>query len=396
MKVVFISNYINHHQIPLCNAMNELLQGDFLFIQTQPMERNRIEMGWQPEVMTPYLRLYYEEPDKCQELIDGCRIAIFGGVEEERYIIRRLQSALPVIRYSERLYKTGQWKAVSPRGLLRKYKDHTRYRRQDVYLLCAGAYVPSDFHIVKAYPGKMLRWGYFPETRRYEDADALFCNKQAGNILWAARFIDWKHPDLPLKTAKWLKDRGYKFHVDIIGGGELEPKVRRLYEEYDLKDCVSLLGFKTPEKVREFMERADIFLVTSDRNEGWGAVVNEAMNSGCAVIGNHMIGAVPYLVEHGKNGFIYRDGHEEQLFRFAERLIEDRELCRRLGRAAMETILQEWNPENAALRLLEFFREKGYLELQMPAGSRPALSQKGPCSPAPVISEKKMYSLLMK
>lgn len=395
IKFVFISNYINHHQIPFCNAMYELLQGDFLFIQTEPMEQERINMGWQSQVAVPYLRKYYEEPDSCQRLIDSCKVVFFGGVEDERYIVKRLQNGIPVIRYSERLYKTGQWKAISPRGLIRKYKEHTKYRGRDVYMLCSGAYVPSDFHIVRAYPDKMLRWGYFPETRHYADIEAFMDNKQAGNILWAARFLDWKHPELPLKTAKWLKDKGLRFHMDIIGGGEEEAMVHRLYEEYGLSDCVTLQGYKTPEEVRGFMERADIFLITSDRNEGWGAVVNEAMNSGCGVIGNHMIGAVPFLVEHGRNGYIYQDRHENQLYQLTEKLLQDRALCRRLGKEAMQTILQEWNPENAALRMVEFCGKMGFLDTNVSAGNHSAFPEKGPCSPAPVISERKMYSLLM-
>ena len=57
------------------------------------------------------------------------------------------------------------------------------------------------------------------------------------------------------------------------------------------------------------MERADIYLATSDRQEGWGAVINEAMNSGCAVVADHMMGAVPYLISHEENGMIYNIHH---------------------------------------------------------------------------------------
>ena len=45
MKVVFVSNYINHHQIPFCNAMREQLSEDFFFVQTEPMAEERIKMG---------------------------------------------------------------------------------------------------------------------------------------------------------------------------------------------------------------------------------------------------------------------------------------------------------------------------------------------------------------
>ena len=42
IKVAFVSNYINHHQIPFCNAMYSLLDGAFFFIQTEPMEAERV------------------------------------------------------------------------------------------------------------------------------------------------------------------------------------------------------------------------------------------------------------------------------------------------------------------------------------------------------------------
>ena len=37
-KFIFVSNYLNHHQIPFCNAMYTILQESFAFIQTEKME----------------------------------------------------------------------------------------------------------------------------------------------------------------------------------------------------------------------------------------------------------------------------------------------------------------------------------------------------------------------
>ena len=362
--------------------MYRLLGDDFGFVQTEAMEEERVRMGWQPIEENAYLHLYYEKPEECKKLIEEADIVFFGGTDDESYIAERLRQRKRVIRYSERLYKEAQWKAISPRGLLKKYQDHTRYRKDNVYMLCSGAYVPSDFSLVKAYPDKLLRWGYFPETKQY-DVDALMENKKKGHILWAARFIDWKHPELALQTAKWLKDNGYDFHMDIIGGGELEEWVQSLLKEYQLEDYVALLGYKTPTEVRKYMESADIYLITSDRKEGWGAVANEAMNSGCAVVGNHMVGAVPFLIQHGKNGMVYKDGDKEELFRAVGQLLKDRVLCREMGREAIRTITEEWNAENAALRLVEFCKN-----------GEKSLPISGPCSKAPVISERKMYSYL--
>jgi len=395
IKFVFVSNYLNHHQIPFCNAMYELLAGSFAFVQTERMEQERIRMGWKEQTDIPYLKKYYEDPENCRGLIASARVVFFGGCDDESYIEARLQAGKTVIRCSERLYKTGQWKAVSPRGLIKKYHDHTRYRKRPVYLFCAGAYVPSDFQLVRAYPGKMRKWGYFPETKQY-DVSRLMAGKQPGRILWAARFLDWKHPELPVKTADYLKKKGLSFHLDIVGGGEMEEQVVSLVEELKLQDVITLHGYCSPDRIRVMMEQADIYLATSDREEGWGAVVNEAMNSGCAVVGSSMMGAVPYLIRHGENGMVYQDGSEAALYHMTAKLLENRKLCQRLGRNAVRTITREWNAETAAERLLGFCVRHKFLE----AGEIPEtidwemIPVSGPVSEAPVISERKMYSAL--
>lgn len=403
MNIAFVSNYINHHQIPFCNAMTRLCGGDggaFVFIQTQPMEAERVQMGWQEKDSPEYVCRYYEEEDLCKQIIREYDVVLFGGCDDESYIEERLQSGSPIIRISERLYKTGQWKAVSPRGLLKKYHDHTQYRNKAVYLLCAGAYVPTDFHIVRAYPKKMFCWGYFPETKHH-DVDKLLENKgyrqqnqeKVPYLLWAGRFIDWKHPRLPLETAKYLKDKGLKFHMDIVGGGVLEAEIKELLYTLQVEDCVTLVGYQTPEEVRSRMERADIYLLTSDRQEGWGAVANESMNSGCALVVNHMVGAAPYLVSQGENGYLYKDGREQMLFETVEKLVTDEALRRRLGRNAYDTITKVWNAENAAQSLMELV-ENVVLKGKGATKEDKNLAHVRPCAPAPIISEKQMWRKL--
>ena len=358
MKVTFVSNYINHHQIPVSSELYAKLGPEYTFIQTEPMEQERIQMGWNPDTDTlPYLRLFEEDPEGAMKLIMDSDVVIFGGTDEEKYIKPRLKAGKPVIRYSERLYKTGQWKFISPRGLKKKYEDHTQYRKAPVYLLCSGAYVASDFNLVRAYPHKKLKWGYFPAFVR-QDVDRLLENK-AGvkgktEILWAARFIDWKHPEMVVKLAHCLKEEKYDFHITMIGGGVMKEEIEHMVAELEVEDCLTLAGFKTPEEVREYMEKADIYLVTSDRQEGWGAVVNEAMNSGCAVVGDEKIGAVPYLIEDGTDGLIYKSRDMNSLIRAVEKLLSDAPLTQQLGRKAYHKIADTWNAEVAAHRLLQF------------------------------------------
>ena len=156
------------------------------------------------------------------------------------------------------------------------------------------------------------------------------------------------------EAEKYLKEKGLEFHMDIVGDGPEKNNIIDLVSKNSLEKYVTLHGFKKPDEVRNMMEKADIYLFTSDRNEGWGAVVNESMNSGCAVVAGSMIGSVPYLIRNGENGFVYYDGDTGDLFRKTELLVKDSELRKRLGRKAYETVKNTWNTEEASKRLLAF------------------------------------------
>ena len=219
MVITFVSNYINHHQLPFCRAMNALEDVEFHFIQTMLMEQKRVEMGWAVDVTEyPFVSLLYEDREACKELILDSDVTIFGWTEGsiEDLEKRRLSSGKLSFRVSERIYREGQWKAVSPKGLIHKYNEHIRYRNMPVYLLCAGAYVASDFSLIHSYPGKMLKWGYFPEGN---DSGELSPDRDENGhrerirILWAGRLIDLKHPEYAVGVAKFLDSKGYDFNI---------------------------------------------------------------------------------------------------------------------------------------------------------------------------------------
>lgn len=398
ITVTFISNYINHHQIPFSNACHELLGEGFHFIQTEPMEAERLSMGWSSEgERLSYVSCLYEEEEKCRKLIRESDVLLAGWSGREDLIQERLNAGKLTIRVSERLYREGQWKAVSPRGLIHKYREHTRYRSAPAYLLCAGAYVPSDFHLIGAYPGKMFRWGYFPETRRYSARELTEMKRESkgtkggerAEIVWAGRFIPLKHPEYMLRLARGLKEsHDGGFHIHMAGSGEMEAELKKLAKDYGVERDVTFYGFMSPDKVRAVMEKSHIHIFTSNHLEGWGAVVNEAMNSGCCVVANAQAGAVPYLIRHGKNGMAYPDNSYEKMEEAARFLLDHPKEREKMGREAYKTITELWNAEHAAKELMRMLRE-------LAAGSfEPA--KEGPLSAAPVIAPGKMYERMLK
>lgn len=376
----------------MSNELYRKLGADFAFVQTSRMEEDRVKMGWGSEVSSiPYLKLYYEEQERCAGLILDSDVVVFGGVEDERYIKPRLNAGKIVIRASERLYREGQWKSISPRGRKKKYEDHTQYADAPVYLLCHGAYVASDFNIVHAYPDKKYVWGYFPAVYTY-NLDSLFFRKlhldQNGEpevrILWAGRFLKLKHPEYAVRAAKYLERQHISFHLDMVGGGELEEQLRESVEKWHLEQRVTFHGFQPPQSVRRFMEESDLFLFTSNHLEGWGAVLNESMNSACAVVAGSGIGAVPFLIRHGQNGLVYKNGCYKEFQEQVLQLCKDAALRRQLGMNAYQTMVSEWNPKVAADRLYRF------CEGLVNGSVQP--EKEGPLSPAPLIAPREGYA----
>ena len=216
-----------------------------------------------------------------------------------------------------------------------------------------------------------------------QDEEELFKDKRADkrvSILWVGRFIEVKHPEAAIGLAERLHKAGFDFSIDMIGSGEMEAALAEMIEQKKLQHCVHLRGNMSPEEVRRFMEASDIFIFTSDFGEGWGAVLNEAMNSGCAVVASHAIGSGPFLLKDGENGLIYQNGNDRHLFECVSRLMCDSELCRKFGTNAYHSLLHLWNADIAAQRLLQL---ADALENQKSS----ELFTDGPCSKAEILKD---------
>lgn len=383
MTFAFVSNYINHHQLPLCDALYERLGKGFVFIQTMPMEAERVEMGWSVAVEEiPYVMCLYEDEYECLKRIMESDVVLFGWTGREDIVTPRLQSGKTTLRVSERLYREGQWKAISPRGLAAKYREHIRYRKENVCMLCAGAYAASDFHLIGAYPDKLFKWGYFTKLRTYSDEAFAAMKPKEGplEIVWAGRFIPLKHPEYAVRLGEALRTKGYDFRIHMLGGGEMEAELKRKTEQEGLAGSFVFYGYTRPEQVRDVMEKCHIHLFTSNHLEGWGAVVNEGMNSGCVEVVDARVGAAPYLIRHGENGLLYQNGSYDEMEKLMFHLFENWETGRHMGRAAYETIRDMWNAEYAAAALLRF--------VDRLRQGRIVPEEDGPLSAAPIIKPR--------
>ena len=351
MNLIFLSNYYNHHQEPLCRALAAQPGVRFRFLAYGEISPERRKMWGEMREPPDFVRVPRTQEERAcaaREILQAD--AILVGSAPQSLLDDRLRAGRLILRYQERPLKNG----TEPMKFLPRMLKWRRWNPpgKPVYLLCASAYAAGDYAKMGLFRGKAYKWGYFPQTLSY-DRESLLSQKEPGSILWAGRFLDWKHPDDAIRLAARLRDAGHAFTLRMAGSGPLEPKLHQLIAQNGLDAQVRLLGSLSPEQVRREMERSAIFLFTSDRYEGWGAVLNEAMNSGCAVVASDAAGSTPYPVNDGVNGCVYPSGNGDELYGNAARLLAHPSERERMGKNAYETITDTWNAQAAAGRLCE-------------------------------------------
>ena len=183
-------------------------------------------------------------------------------------------------------------------------------------------------------------------------------------LVWGGRVVSWKHPELPVFLAKRLKSKGSLFHLDMYGTGELEAQTKQLADKLDVMDVVTFHGAIPNNMVHEAMRKADIFLFTSDRNEGWGAVANESLSEACVLVASDVIGSSPYLVVEGYNGFMFKGSKTscslknpdletlDSICEKIEYLLTYPQVCKQMQENAAKEMKQVWSPSVAAGRFL--------------------------------------------
>ena len=379
------SNYLNHHQLSFCSWMDELTNHQFTFVETAIISDERLKLGYKVIAdKYPFAFSTVNNPEnieKALELDYSSDVVIVGATPRE-YALNRAKKGLLTFTYSERLNKKGFIANFSPTTLrYRQEKLRGYYDNTPMYMLCAGTYVSDDFQRLGCFENSCFKWGYFPEFNQHTKKEILLNkHKDKINLLWVGRLIDWKHPEFCLDAATVIKRTGIPFTLNIIGEGNMREKLSKEIIKQGLEKEVFILGPKFPEEIRKYMLQSDIFLMTSDSNEGWGAVINEAMNEGCAVIASHAAGAAGVLIENGINGLLFENENREDFVKKVLKLSLSPELREALGIMAYKTIFKEWNPETAPKNFMR-------LSEDLLKNKKPSITD-GPCSIAERITPK--------
>ena len=355
LRILSCAGQFNHHAVYMCDSIYNIIGSRYLRVSTEELTDERISLGFTRGIERDYnINLNENELYIFEQLMDKFDVIEFGAAPESFLNLAIKKNKIVLIRL-ERIFKQGVWKIFYPPIAYRYYNKYLKHKNnKNVYFLCISAYAAHDLKRLGIENDRVLSWAYCPEFIEYNESELhQLRNPNTLSILWLGRLIGWKHPEVAIDIAKRLKKDGLNFTMNIVGTGVLNKSIQETILNNDLKNEVKLLGAIPSDRVRDYMRKSDILLATSDFNEGWGVVINEAMNSGCAVVASHAMGAAPFLIKHGYNGLIYENGNTEHAYYMIKKLANDRNKTLLMGKLAYETIKESYSPEVYAEKFMD-------------------------------------------
>ena len=216
-----------------------------------------------------------------------------------------------------RRYFKGIWVMLLAEPL---YADMQKYVMREQVLICPNGIPQTPEQVEEA-------------VRRNEKPHLLFLS----NLLIAKGVL------VLLDACKLLKEQGYDFQCDFVGGETADMDATRFADECRKKgiaDYVQYHGRKYGEEKMAFFQQATIFVLPTF-NECFPLVLLEAMEQGLPCISS-AVGGTPEIVDEGETGFLVPCREVEPLAERIGQLLNDKALRELMGRAGQEKFQEKY------------------------------------------------------
>lgn len=386
------------HLDSFCRRLNELRGLEFCYQTDDPGDMRR-KVGWKVEASYTSGPITPDNTERAK----SCDLLI-GMLREPELIEQRSVSGLPTVYVCERWFKPLVICGIRLPGVMRLLipsyrKMAKRYAAlmddPHVWFFPCGVHAVRDFvRMYKILQGDVIAWfrepkveiehklggdvagfpriklwGYFVEpsaaksynsktqrskgersdAERCDDSPCLCASVYNNNgilkLLWVGRMLDWKRVDVLIKAFhRVIKTR--KAALILAGEGTERARLEALAgtcrgEGLDwLPGMICFNNYIPCTKARELMRAADVYVMPSNAEEGWGAAVSDALSEGCNVISTFEAGSSATLLPEDK---LYHASSVNELTRLL--LTTDEKM--------LKYDMKDWSGVHAAEKMLE-------------------------------------------
>ena len=181
------------------------------------------------------------------------------------------------------------------------------------------------------------------------------------SLVQACRLVPKKGLFTTLEAFSFFRRTYPSAHLTIAGDGPLHESLKNRIRELQIDGSVTLTGFVDQPRLRSLFEQAHLFVhpssTTEDGNqEGVPNSMLEAMAAGLPVVATRH-GGIPEAVEDGKQGYLVAEKDAAGLAAALVNLASNRELWRKIGRAASAKVSERFEQSQQVKQLETAYRE---------------------------------------
>lgn len=358
---------LSPHQMPLAKAIARLVgTNNFRYVYAEDLPEDRKCMGWKLgdldglQFCDKALLLSRDWVEKADFMLTGIRdLDLFE---------RRGARGLKTFYTSERWFKPslGRLRMLHPAFWKMAHRFVSLVRKGSVTYLPCGVWAARDMAWLCARgeerrkileelkrPGSwrpmepigcawMRMWGYFvAPSDGAAPRQTGIKPRRAVRVLWVGRLLTLKRVDTLFKAVAACLER-FPIELTVVGDGPERGALERLGRHLFARHPAALtFRHSVPiGEVRTLMRSHDVYALPSNGHEGWGAVVNEALEEGMIVLGTRQAGACATMLDER---FLFDEGDVQVLSRL-------------LGKARAEFVaggIGAWSASSGAARLLK-------------------------------------------
>lgn len=179
----------------------------------------------------------------------------------------------------------------------------------------------------------VINYGFTPPERKNILRSDVGLSEDKYYLIAVGRLVKRKGFEYLIES---LKDLPTEIQLLIIGDGPLEQELRNTASRVGVSGRVSLLGYQTRERIWEYLQVSNCFVLSS-LHEGLGIVVQEAMCAGLPIVASDNGGQVD-LIHNGRNGVLVRPMDSHALSSAIKEIYSHPDTADEMGRNNMNDI----------------------------------------------------------
>lgn len=189
-------------------------------------------------------------------------------------------------------------------------------KRADLILVGAQGIADGSKYL-KPYLGKCKVVPFAVENqiltsgKAYLDRHGYNRKHQALRFLFVGRLVYYKGCSVLLEAMARLNE---PVVLTVVGSGDLEADLIAQCRELAIENRVEFAGNVSSEKIKQYFEEADVFVLPSiERSEAFALVQLEAMAYGIPIINTNLPSGVPEVSIHMQTGYTVEPNDVEEL-----------------------------------------------------------------------------------